>query len=41
MFWTFDPLVARNARLNLTKLGATVDEYELGFYGVMSDELHG
>lgn len=41
MFWTFDPLVARNARLNLTKLGATVDDYELGFYGVMSDELNG
>lgn len=41
MAWTFDPLVARNARFNLTKLGATVDDYEIGFYGVMSDELNG
>lgn len=41
MIWTFDPLVARNARFNLTKLGATVDEYEAGYYGFMTDELNG
>jgi predicted GNAT superfamily acetyltransferase len=41
MVWTFDPLVARNARFNLTKLGATVADYKVGFYGVMTDELNG
>lgn len=38
MEWTFDPLVARNARFNLTKLGADVREYEVAFYGEMHDE---
>lgn len=37
MEWTFDPLQARNARFNLTKLGATVSEYEVAFYGEMHD----
>lgn len=41
MTWTFDPLVSRNARFNLTKLGARVREYEAGFYGRMSDEVNG
>ncbi|KFF59751.1 hypothetical protein JF66_09225 [Cryobacterium sp. MLB-32] len=35
MTWTFDPLVSRNARFNLTKLGAHADEYEQDFYGPM------
>jgi len=39
--WTFDPLVARNARFNLTKLGAVVRDYESAFYGRMSDRLNG
>lgn len=39
--WTFDPLVARNARFNLTKLGAVARDYELAFYGRMSDQLNG
>ncbi|MFN8099812.1 MAG: GNAT family N-acetyltransferase [Dermatophilaceae bacterium] len=39
--WTFDPLVGRNARFNLTKLGAVVDTYEPDFYGVMSDQING
>ncbi len=39
--WTFDPLVGRNARFNLTKLGAVVDTYEPEFYGVMSDQING
>lgn len=38
MEWTFDPLVRRNARFNLTKLGAEAGEYEEGFYGRMDDE---
>ena len=41
MRWTFDPLVGRNGRFNLTKLGATASRYELEFYGVMSDQLNG
>lgn len=41
MSWTFDPLVGRNARFNLTKLGAAVDCYEPEFYGVMSDRING
>jgi predicted GNAT superfamily acetyltransferase len=35
--WTFDPLVGRNARFNLVKLGATGTEYLLDFYGRMAD----
>jgi len=38
--WTVDPLVRRNARLNLIKLGATVREYLVNFYGDMNDELN-
>ncbi|GAA1162445.1 hypothetical protein [Nocardioides aquiterrae] len=41
MTWTFDPLVTRNARFNLTKLGASASEYRLAFYGVMSDGVNG
>jgi len=41
MTWTFDPLVARNARFNLAKLGAVAGEYEVAFYGRMSDDLNG
>ena len=33
MYWTFDPLVARNANLNLNALGAQVDEYVEDMYG--------
>lgn len=33
MFWTFDPLVARNAHINLHRLGARVREYVADFYG--------
>ena len=33
MYWTFDPLVARNAHLNLTRLGARVDDYATDLYG--------
>lgn len=41
MFWTFDPLVARNARLNLVTLGAGVSEYVRDMYGAAtSSALH-
>ncbi len=33
MYWTFDPLVARNAHLNLAQLGARAVEYRPSFYG--------
>ena len=38
--WTFDPMVARNAWLNLGKLGAVVDRFERDFYGTMSDSIN-
>ncbi|TFC82466.1 hypothetical protein E3T24_13070 [Cryobacterium sp. TmT2-59] len=40
MTWTFDPLVSRNARFNLTKLGAHADEYLENFYGLMEDDIN-
>ena len=33
MYWTFDPLVARNAHFNLNRLGARVAEYVPDMYG--------
>jgi predicted GNAT superfamily acetyltransferase len=33
MYWTYDPLVSRNAFLNLEQLGARVAEYRPDFYG--------
>jgi len=41
MTWTFDPLQARNARLNIEHLGARVHEYQVDFYGVLGGELAG
>ena len=38
--WTYDPLVARNAYFNLTKLGAVVDRFERNFYGDMVDSVN-
>ncbi|MGW4795122.1 GNAT family N-acetyltransferase [Nonomuraea sp. NPDC004297] len=38
--WTFDPLVRRNARFNLVKLGARPEEYLTDFYGVMADAIN-
>jgi predicted GNAT superfamily acetyltransferase len=31
--WTYDPLQSRNASLNLSKLGARVEEYVVNYYG--------
>ena len=33
MYWTYDPLVARNAHLNIEKLGVRVIEYVTDMYG--------
>jgi len=38
--WTFDPLVARNAKLNLIKLGGDISVYYPNFYGDMPDALN-
>ena len=38
--WTFDPLVARNAKLNILKLGIDISAYYPNFYGDMPDELN-
>lgn len=40
MEWTFDPLIARNARFNLHKLGAGLSEYLPDFYGEMRDGIN-
>jgi predicted GNAT superfamily acetyltransferase len=38
--WTFDPLVSRNAKLNLIKLGVNISTYHPNFYGDMPDALN-
>ena len=38
--WTFDPLVRRNARLNIAKLGVDISAYHPNFYGDMPDALN-
>ncbi|HEX5950183.1 MAG TPA: GNAT family N-acetyltransferase [Actinomycetota bacterium] len=35
--WTFDPVIARNAWLNLSKLRAVADRFERDYYGPMED----
>ncbi|MCP2032034.1 putative GNAT superfamily acetyltransferase [Okibacterium sp. HSC-33S16] len=39
--WTFDPLIRRNAHLNLDKLGAAVRAWLPDFYGVLGDAISG
>lgn len=41
IYWTFDPLVARNAHLNVNRLGARVAEYVENMYGLTDSVLHG
>lgn len=41
MTWTFDPIQARNARLNFHHLGVLSHEYLVDFYGPMPGELGG
>ncbi|HEV7899795.1 MAG TPA: hypothetical protein VGP31_18320 [Planosporangium sp.] len=38
--WTYDPLIARNAHLNLVKLGAEVLAFRPDFYGAMDDTVN-
>jgi predicted GNAT superfamily acetyltransferase len=37
MRWTFDPLLRRNARFNISRLGAVGTEYVVDFYGEIAD----
>ena len=41
IYWTFDPLVARNAHLNFNRLGAHLAEYVEDMYGITDSSLHG
>ncbi|MEJ2287567.1 MAG: GNAT family N-acetyltransferase [Deinococcales bacterium] len=41
MSWTFDPIQARNAKLNFHYLGALSHEYLVDFYGIMPGSLGG
>jgi predicted GNAT superfamily acetyltransferase len=38
--WTYDPLIARNARFNLVKLGCIATRQFRAFYGEMADNLN-
>ena len=40
MTWTFDPLQAKNARLNLEHLGATASQYRVNEYGELGGDLN-
>lgn len=38
--WTFDPLVLRNAKLNILNLGVTIKKFVPDFYGEMEDAIN-
>jgi predicted GNAT superfamily acetyltransferase len=38
--WTYDPLLSRNAHLNITRLGTVCNTYRPAEYGEMSDSLN-
>lgn len=38
--WTYDPLLSRNAHLNIAKLGAVCNTYHIDYYGVLRDGLN-
>jgi predicted GNAT superfamily acetyltransferase len=40
MFWTFDPLDAKNAHINFNRLGVYAREYVLDMYGQTASPLH-
>lgn len=41
MRWTYDPLIRRNARMNLVRLGAEVIAFHPDFYGELRDAITG
>lgn len=38
--WTYDPLLSRNAHLNIAKLGAVCNTYHINYYGNLRDGLN-
>jgi predicted GNAT superfamily acetyltransferase len=38
--WTFDPIIARNAHFNLSKLGVICRNYKVNYYGPMNDAIN-
>jgi predicted GNAT superfamily acetyltransferase len=40
IYWSFDPLMAKNAYFNINRLGATVVEYVPDMYGTTDSPLH-
>jgi chorismate synthase len=40
VYWTFDPLDAKNAYLNFVRLGVTAREYRVDMYGQTDSPLH-
>ncbi len=38
--WTYDPLLSRNAYLNISKLGAVCNTYRINEYGILRDGLN-
>ena len=40
LYWTFDPLQARNAHLNVNRLGVKVIDYVVDMYGTSRSPLH-
>lgn len=40
VMWTYDPLAARNAHLNINRLGVEIVEYVPDMYGDLGSELH-
>jgi predicted GNAT superfamily acetyltransferase len=40
IYWSFDPLMAKNAYLNLNKLGGAIAEYVPDMYGTTASPLH-
>lgn len=41
MRWTYDPLIRRNAHVNLVRLGAEIDRFLPDFYGELRDAITG
>jgi predicted GNAT superfamily acetyltransferase len=40
IYWSFDPLMAKNAHFNINRLGASVVEYVQDMYGTTASPLH-
>ena len=38
--WTYDPLLSRNAQLNISKLGAVCNTYYINYYNELRDEMN-